>query len=97
MLSEQLNSIEIKIKKLIEQLATCQEANIALKKENQYIRTELKNKVDKISALDYKLSKTTQALEKKREDDPKSSKDLRKEIDIYISEIDKCIEWLQSH
>ena len=97
MLSEQLNTIEGKIKQLIEKLAKSQEEVDALKKENKYIRTELKNKVDKIGSLEYKVSKTAQALEKKRDEDPKSSKDLRKEIDSYISEIDKCIEWLQNH
>jgi glutaredoxin 2 len=40
-------------------------------------------------------AKAQNALQKKRESDPEYSKKLRKDIEQYINEVDKCIEWLQ--
>ncbi len=51
----------------------------------------------RIGELTERLSNTQQALTGQRGDnDTESSQILRKQIDQYISEIDKCVEWLKN-
>ena len=94
-LSEQLGSIELKVRQLALRLERLQNENKTLLQENTALKTELDKKENKLSQIEQKVAKTQVALDEKREDDPGRSKKLRKEIEQYINEVDKCIEWLQ--
>ena len=93
----QLENIEKKTMQLVEELKTLRNHNAVLSDENTKLKSELVGQNDRIGDLKERLSKTQQALAGQRgDDDQESSQKLRKQIDQYIVEIDKCIAWLQN-
>jgi predicted nuclease with TOPRIM domain len=93
----QVENIEKKILQLVEELNTLRNENAVLSDENKKIKAEMAGQADRISELTERLSKTQQALAGQRGDnDQEGSQELRKQIDQYIVEIDKCIAWLQN-
>lgn len=96
-LSEKLNGIELKVRQLALRLERLQNENKSLLQENKKLRTELTKKDDKLGVLEGKVARSQAALEVRRDNDPEDSKKLRKEIEQYIKEVDKCIEWLQNN
>lgn len=93
----QVKNIEKKIVQLVGELKTLRNENAVLLDENKKLKAELAGQSDRIGDLTERLSKTQQALARQRGDnDPESSQELRKQIDQYIAEIDKCIAWLQN-
>ena len=92
----QLENIEKKVLLLVEELNKLRQQNAALSDENKKLKAEAANSENRIGELTQRLSNTQQALAGQRGDDSESSQNLRKQIDQYISEIDKCIAWLQN-
>ena len=92
----QLENIEKKVLLLVEELNQLRQQNKALSNENTKLKTDVVNNEARIDELTQRLSNTQQALAGQRGDDSESSQNLRKQIDQYISEIDKCIAWLQN-
>ena len=93
----QVENIEKKILQLVEELKTLRNNNAALSDENKNLKAEMDGQSDRIGDLTERLSKTQQALAGQRgNSDEESSQELRKQIDQYITEIDKCIAWLQN-
>ncbi len=93
----QLENIEKKILQLSESLKGLRSENAVLSDENKKLKTDLAAQNDRIGDLTERLSKTQQALAGQRGDkDEESSQKMRKQIDQYIKEIDKCIAWLQN-
>ena len=95
-MNEQLENIEKKVLALVETLSDLRQKNAVLSDENTKLKAEVANSETRISELTQRLSNTQQALAGQRGDDSESSQNLRKQIDQYISEIDKCIAWLQN-
>ena len=94
-LSDKLSNIELKVRQLALKLERLQNENNTLTKENNDLKTELNKKDSKLGLMQEQVAKAQYALEKKRENDPEHSEKLRKDIEQYINEVDKCIEWLQ--
>jgi len=46
--------------------------------------------------LKLQLGKTQNALNQKQASSPEESIQLRKKVDKYIEELDKCIDWLEN-
>ena len=93
----QVENIEQKILSLIEELKTLRSNNATLSEENKKLKADLAVQSDRIGNLTERLYNTQQALAGQRGDsDQESSQKLRKQIDQYIDEIDKCIAWLQN-
>lgn len=92
----QLENIERKVLLLVEELNALRMRNAALSDENKTLKAEAAEKENRIGELTQRLSNTQQALAQQRGDDSEDSQNLRKQIDQYISEIDKCIVWLQN-
>ena len=93
----QVENIEKKILQLVEELKNLRNDNAVLSEENKKIKADMAGQSDRIDELTERLSKTQQALAGQRGDnDQESSQELRKQIDQYITEIDKCIAWLQN-
>ena len=46
--------------------------------------------------MEERVARSKVALDTASNSDPEHSKKLRKEIEQYIAEVDKCIEWLQN-
>jgi hypothetical protein len=96
MVSETVNNIEQKTKVLIAHLiqldrerALLLEKNKELLEQNRTLQTDLILKNSEISHL--KKQVKTQGGERVEE-----KHHLKQEINQYITEIDKCIEWLQN-
>ena len=96
-LSEQIESIELKIRQLALKMERIQRENAALQEENKQLKAELDRQKGTASALKDKLEKTQRALGLQREEQPEHSKELKDQLDQYIHEIDQCIEWLRKH
>lgn len=96
-LTDKLNNIELKVRQLALRLERLQNENSTLLLENKNLKSRLLQNTTKLGQMEEKVVQSKVALDSKREDDPEYSKKLRKEIEQYISEIDKCIEWLQNN
>ena len=93
----QVANIEQKLISLIEELKNLRSENDVLSEENKKLKADLAVQSDRIGNLTQRLYNTQQALAGQRGDnDQESSQKLRKQIDQYIDEIDKCIAWLQN-
>lgn len=96
-LSDKIDNIELKVKHLAIKLERLQNENTALQEENELLKAELDRKNDTVDNLKNKLKESQQVLEVNREENPEHNVKLREQIDQYIIEIDKCIEWLQNY
>ena len=86
-----------KVVQLVELNKNLQHQNAVLTEENKKLKADLEVQNDRISNLTERLYDTQQALAGRRGDnDQESSQKLKKQIDQYIQEIDKCIAWLQN-
>lgn len=96
MVTQQLEQIELKIRQLVEELETLRQANAGLTIENNNLKAGQEAQNERIGELTERLTNSQRALSQQRGDVSESSQKLRKQIDQYINEIDKCIEWLQN-
>ena len=95
-MTQQLENIEQKVRQLAEAMTTLRQQNAALFKENNKLKADLEAQQERTGELTERLTNSQQALAGQRGDDSESNQKLRKQIDQYINEIDKCIEWLQN-
>lgn len=95
-LSKRLDSFELKIRQLGSKLERLRGENADIRAENEILKEELDRRQGVINALKDKLERTHREMnvrETKAEDsDPDR---VRQQIDYYLHEIDKCIEWLE--
>jgi len=96
-ISDKVSRIELKIRQLALKIERLENDNKSLLDENQLLKAELSKGGSKSSDLELKLAKAQHALVEKRENDPVETKRLRKKIDQYVVEIEKCIEWLNAN
>ena len=94
-LADKLSNIELKVRQLALKLERLKNENNTLVNENKNLKAELNKKDSNFSLMQDQVAKAQNALDKKRESDPEHSIKLRKDIEQYINEVDKCIEWLQ--
>lgn len=95
-MTQQLDSIEQKVKLLLDAMTALRQQNASLLQENNKLKAELEAQHERIGELTERLTNSQQALAGQRGDDSENTQKLRKQIDQYIQEIDKCIEWLQN-
>jgi regulator of replication initiation timing len=95
-MTQQLDIIEQKVKQLLEAMDILRQQNTSLLKENKQLKADLEAQHERIGELTERLTNSQQALAGQRGDDSENTQKLRKQIDQYIHEIDKCIEWLQN-
>lgn len=95
-MDEQLDHIELKVRQLLEQIKLLQRENDFLSQENTKLKAEQEAQQERIAELAERLTNSQRALAQQRGDTSESSQKLRKQIDQYIIEINKCIEWLQN-
>jgi regulator of replication initiation timing len=95
-MNEQLEHIELKIRQLLEEVKSLRLANAALIKENKRLEAEWEAQNERIGELTERLTNSQRALAQQRGDVSENSQKLRKQIDQYITEINKCIDWLQN-
>ncbi|MBK9014328.1 MAG: hypothetical protein IPM82_09665 [Saprospiraceae bacterium] len=95
-MTQQLENIEQKVRQLVEAMTALRQQNAVLSKENNKLKADLEAQQERTGELTERLTNSQQALVGQRGDDSESNQKLRKQIDQYINEIDKCIEWLQN-
>ena len=99
-ISNRLAAIEAKIKKLVEENKRLREANANHIDQNKFLTEKLAQQDQKIANLE-DLLQAAQSKEAVVEREGKgisvSSKQLKKQIDEYTKQIDKCIEWLYNN
>ena len=93
-LADKVSGIEEKVRLLAKKLEDVQTENADLKEKNRKLKTDLSvihEKGIQITSTDAIAPK----MAEKNRKEPLSSTKLKKEIDQYIKEIDKCIAWLE--
>ena len=95
-LSEKIDNIELKIRQLALKLERFRKENADLTQKNEQLKAELDKQKGTVSALKDKLTKTQGVLERQEVNESEHSQQLKQQLDQYIREIDKCIEWLQN-
>ena len=89
-LSEQLESLEFKIKQLARKVELIKDENIQLVKENTQLRELLDQKDEKVLGLAQEIE-----FEGPKQGEAKKEK-IKAELDTYIEEIDHCIQILEN-
>lgn len=95
-MTQQLENIEQKVRLLAEAITALRQQNALLSSENNKLKADLEAQQERIGELTERLTNSQLALAGQRGDDSESTQKLRKQIDQYINEIDKCIAWLQN-
>ncbi len=98
-LSERIDSIELKIRELAFKLERLKKENAVLREENQELKAEAERlREQSAEAFNDNLNqKSRPEPEAQPLAEPEQSEKLREQIDQYIQEIDKCIEWLNNN
>ena len=95
-LSDKLESIELKLRQLALKMEQLQNNNAQLLEENKNLRKNLSKQDNAVGLLEDNLQKSQINLEKVAEPKAPHTKRTKKDIERYIREIDKCIEWLKN-
>jgi hypothetical protein len=90
-------NIELKIKQLALKVERLEKENVSLKSENEKQKVELDLQKDAVSDLNEQLLEAQMAVSSKKNEDREYSEQLKQQMDQYIKEIDKCIEWLHNN
>jgi multidrug resistance efflux pump len=97
-LFETLDRFELKVRQLGSKLERLQRENAELQEVNKKLKAEVDRGKGTIDTLREKLERTHQGVGSPSgsNHEPDSSRqELREQIDHYLREIDKCIEWLE--
>lgn len=92
LLKTNLNGLERKILVLVNEHKNLKEELKSLKRENQELKTAVRSRDDQISGFHNQL-KITKIVDSINPEDGSVS-ELKKKVDEYIREIDKCIAHL---
>ncbi|MEM6525885.1 MAG: hypothetical protein AAGF85_15080 [Bacteroidota bacterium] len=92
LLKSQLGTLERKLSLLLNEFGSIRKEKTQLEAENEELKTLLKAKDEQISSFQnkIKISKIVEGIDTEGED----SSELKKKIDVYIKEIDRCIAHL---
>lgn len=100
-INERLTGIEKKVKQLAKKMEQLQKNNLALEEENRKLKSGLavyKQQANQALTLDLEVNDTdTSPVKDDKSGASKRSKKMKKEIEQYLKEIDKCILWLQNN
>lgn len=84
-----IENITLKVNRLAELLNQ-------LRAENAALKTQLADREEQINFLQKELDTKQAEWKALEEQKAGQSEQLKKQIDSYIEEIDRCIEWLQN-
>ncbi len=92
LLKSQLSTLERKLNLLLNEFSSVRKERAQLQAENEELRTLVQSKERQISGFQnkIKIGKIVEGMEGEGE----ISSELRKKIDVYIKEIDRCIAHL---
>lgn len=90
-----VNGIADKVQKLVTQMQQLRKQNAVLLQENENMKATISKNEEMVASLKRQLGNATTAFDGKEKDNTEDSVRLKKQLDKYIEEIDKCIEWLE--
>ncbi len=94
---ETFDNIEEKVKLLASKVEHIQQENASLKQENELLRKQLSEQNESVEELQDKVEAHKRIIAQNAELQPDDPESLKERIDQYITEIDKCIEWLNNN
>jgi len=97
-ITERLNGIEEKVKQLAKKMEQLQKNNLSLEEENRKLKSGLavyKQQANQSTGVG--VAATTPAAGNNKTGVDINSKKMKKEIEQYLREIDKCLTWLQNN
>lgn len=95
-LQQKIEGISAKIQQLVAENGRISDENELLRAELKKLNATISQNQEMVASLKLQLGKTQIALNDKQANDPEESKILRKKVDKYIEELDKCIDWLEN-
>jgi glycogen synthase len=90
-----VNGIADKVQKLVTEMQQLRKQNAVLLQENENMKATISKNEEMVASLKRQLGNATTAFDGKEKDNTEDSVRLKKQLDKYIEEIDKCIEWLE--
>ena len=93
---QKVNGIADKVQKLVTEMQKLRKQNAVLLKENENMKATISKNEEMVASLKRQLGNATTAFDGKEKDNTEDSVRLKKQLDKYIEEIDKCIEWLEN-
>jgi len=93
---DRIDNIEWKVQKLSQKMKLLKKENSDVIEENIRLKNELNKIKQHKENLEANFNRTKNALGTTKQEETGNNKMLKEEIEHYVSEIDKCIEWLQS-
>lgn len=95
-LTKKLEQITAKLRRVAEKMADLEQANTSLLAENEQLKNELAQRTTDAKALQDKLERIQlKSAEVEEGVRPELNREIRQQIDHYLTEIDQCIEWLK--
>lgn len=95
-LRQKIEGISAKVRQLIAENKRISSENEQLRGELKKLNATISQNEEMVASLKLQLGKTQNALNQKQANSPEESKQLRKKVDKYIEELDKCIDWLEN-
>lgn len=92
-----LENIELKIKQLVLKIERLEKENLSLKSENEKQKVALGLQKETTNTLNKQILDTQTAVNSRKKEDTEQSAQLKQQMNQYIEEIDKCIEWLHNN
>jgi regulator of replication initiation timing len=93
--TKRIEQITDKINRLADVLRQLRTENASLLQENERLKAEVSNQTARINVLEQELDQKQVDGKARETEKANQSEHLKKQIDLYIQEIDRCIEWLQ--
>lgn len=97
-LSDRVRDMAQKLQLVAEQMQTLRSDNSALRRSNQDLSTRLDQAaaaLEKVQA--FKTEAEEQVANGLEAPKPEHTEKLREQIEHYIAEVDRCIDWLRKH
>ncbi|MEO7176005.1 MAG: hypothetical protein ABIV51_09005 [Saprospiraceae bacterium] len=95
MLTQKLEEVELKIRKLGQKMELLRKENATLSEENINIKKNLEKQQLKLFDIEKNAASAGALLEQEKGDGAADSNQIKAQLAHYIKEIDKCLEWLQ--
>ncbi|MEL7222453.1 MAG: hypothetical protein AAGJ93_14115 [Bacteroidota bacterium] len=95
--AKRLTIIVEKLERLYQKVEQLSKDNEDLRAVNKSLNNKLRDWQNEQAAVKHNISEHAPVEQAKQEQEVRATKDqdIRQQIDHYLSEIDKCIEWLR--
>lgn len=94
-INDKIEQVDLKARQLGLKMEHLKDKNDKLVGENRNLQHQLNNAINMIADLEEQLEEAKAGLSKKEAADPVEVKEIRKQIDTSIDDLDSAIEWLE--